>query len=337
VPAQTIHGALSAPAPRLPASLEGYRAAGAQLSDAGDILAMLQRFDMALLGELDTTMDDLLSGWRRPGFELARDTLVVRTPVGQTVGYAVVHQGRDGDCFVDPSVKHPSLEAFLIDWILAMARAVRDGGPRPPAGPQASATGAGRTVLTMHALDAESAYHRLLESRGFVHARTFRRMRVVLEAEPKPPRWPTGVSATGVEGDHDIADIYGVIQTAFADIPGQALRSFEFWSATYLERSDFDPTLWTVVRDRDGVAIGAAACFADELGGYIAQLGVASTQRRRGMGMALLLRTFGLFWERGIRSVTLGVDVANDTGAPELYARAGMTPTLVVYRFEREI
>jgi mycothiol synthase len=47
--------------------------------------------------------------------------------------------------------------------------------------------------------------------------------------------------------------------------------------------------------------------------------------RRKGVGLALLLHTFGDLYRRGFPAVALGVQGENPTGAPRLYERAGMT------------
>jgi mycothiol synthase len=59
--------------------------------------------------------------------------------------------------------------------------------------------------------------------------------------------------------------------------------------------------------------------------------------RKLGVGAALLRDAFGRFWERGERSVGLGVDAANDTGAFRLYERAGMMPVLGWVLYEKDL
>ena len=95
----------------------------------------------------------------------------------------------------------------------------------------------------------------------------------------------------------------------------------------------FDPTLWCVVRAGDEIAAGTI-CTADTYGGgFVLALFTRRPWRRQGVGAALLGDAFRRFWDRGERSVGLGVDAANDTGAFRLYERAGMTPALgwVIY------
>ena len=53
-------------------------------------------------------------------------------------------------------------------------------------------------------------------------------------------------------------------------------------------------------------------------------LGVLAPCRGRGVGAALLRRSFATFTGRGARHVILNVDAENTTGATALYERAGM-------------
>jgi mycothiol synthase len=55
------------------------------------------------------------------------------------------------------------------------------------------------------------------------------------------------------------------------------------------------------------------------------------------VGAALLGESFRRFWQRGERSVGLGVDAASDTGAFRLYERAGMAPALGWVTYEKQL
>jgi mycothiol synthase len=70
-------------------------------------------------------------------------------------------------------------------------------------------------------------------------------------------------------------------------------------------------------------------------GGWVQVLFTRRPWRRQGVGAALLRDAFGRFWERGERSVGLGVDAANATGAFRLYERAGMAPALGWVMYEK--
>jgi mycothiol synthase len=93
----------------------------------------------------------------------------------------------------------------------------------------------------------------------------------------------------------------------------------EWWEM----RRDNDHSVWFVVRDGDEIA-AVARNEARESAGYVGLLGVRRPWRGRGLGKALLYRTFAEFWERGLTRVTLGVDSESPTGATKLYERVGM-------------
>jgi ribosomal protein S18 acetylase RimI-like enzyme len=71
--------------------------------------------------------------------------------------------------------------------------------------------------------------------------------------------------------------------------------------------------------------------------GWIRSLGVRRRWRRKGLAMALLHHSFGEFYRRGKRSVGLGVDSENPTGATRLYERAGMHIAEVFDLCEKEL
>jgi ribosomal protein S18 acetylase RimI-like enzyme len=68
--------------------------------------------------------------------------------------------------------------------------------------------------------------------------------------------------------------------------------------------------------------------------GWIRSLGVVREARGRGLGGLLLRQAFAAFAARGRDTVGLGVDTENTTGAPELYARNGMSVHYAVDTWE---
>ena len=65
--------------------------------------------------------------------------------------------------------------------------------------------------------------------------------------------------------------------------------------------------------------------------------GGAAKWRKRGLGLALLLHTFNEFYQRGDRTVGLGVDAQSLTGATRLYEKAGMHVTRQYDTYEKVI
>ncbi|MGE5251406.1 MAG: GNAT family N-acetyltransferase, partial [Bacteroidota bacterium] len=98
---------------------------------------------------------------------------------------------------------------------------------------------------------------------------------------------------------------------------------------------EFDPSLWHIAWDGDQVA-GYSLCRFRSGIGWVGTLGVRRPWRKRGLGMALLQHSFGEFHRRGMKTVSLGVDAANPTGARRLYQKAGMQIAAQYVIYEKE-
>ena len=76
--------------------------------------------------------------------------------------------------------------------------------------------------------------------------------------------------------------------------------------------------------------------FAWVLAG-LAQSVSAAHGEGKGLGLALMKQTFGEFYKRGIKTVGLGVDAENPTGATRLYQKVGMHPASEHVTYEKEL
>lgn len=176
--------------------------------------------------------------------------------------------------------------------------------------------GSARLHAWMIAGDARGAD--LFRSRGFVDVRRFWDMGIDLDSEPPEP----DVAIDAFREDEAPA-FHAALEAAFADHWEPHPESFESWWERQIGRSNFDPSLWYVIRDGDELA---AICRNEEREscGYVGALGVRREWRGRGYARALLLHSFREFRRRGQPRVTLGVDAANQTGATRLYESVGM-------------
>ena len=71
--------------------------------------------------------------------------------------------------------------------------------------------------------------------------------------------------------------------------------------------------------------------------GWIHMLGVRPAWRKKGLGLVLLHHSFGEFYRRGMKTIGLGVDASNATGATRLYQKAGMRTVSQFVTFEKEL
>jgi ribosomal protein S18 acetylase RimI-like enzyme len=164
----------------------------------------------------------------------------------------------------------------------------------------------------------DSAADDLFRSRGYREVRRFWEMAIDFEGETPQP-------SVHVEpfAEEDAARFHEALEESFADHWEHEPETFDEWWTRQRRRSNFDPSLWFVIRDGDEIA-GVARCEARPPAGWVGALGVRSAWRGRGYGRALLLHSFREFRRRGMTSAGLGVDAANATGATHLYESVGM-------------
>jgi ribosomal protein S18 acetylase RimI-like enzyme len=184
-------------------------------------------------------------------------------------------------------------------------------------------------------LGVDEPAHRLLESCGFHEVRRFYRMVIELQEPPPEPVWPDGLRLAAVDFEADHRALHAALDEAFAGHWNVRRRSHETWLEVQRERGLADPWGWIVVRDGDEIA-AVTALQRERFGmGWIGTVGVLPAWRRRGLGEAMIREAFGRFWAAGQRTVGLGVDAQNETGATRLYERAGMHVSWSATFFEK--
>ncbi|HEV8128201.1 MAG TPA: GNAT family N-acetyltransferase [Candidatus Eisenbacteria bacterium] len=300
--------------PELP---KGFQLRRPDPRDVTAIVELMNAVDLADVGEADTSVSDVEEVWGFPRFSRERDAWIVVGPDGALAGYAWVWDRKpnveiQSDSYVAPPLARSGLEEALLARIEDRAEEHRTAAPRS------------ERVLIRCFTSAKAAPRvEALRGRGYVHVRTFCRMTIDLLADVPAPSWPTGVVARGfvLGRDDRAADL--AIQESFEDHFGYVRETHEDWMKRRVEKSEFDPGLWTVAWDGDQPA-GAILAYAPDGEGWVRELGVRPPWRGRGIGKALLLHTFAILAKRGIRRVGLGVDMANETGATQLYESVGM-------------
>jgi mycothiol synthase len=297
----------------------GFTLRPGRADDVEPVTAALVAEERALRGESEWSAVDTLDWWR--GLEDHGEAWVVDDSSGGVA--AVLGLFQRGDRFdgwiaVEPRHNSRGLDSAFVEY--AEERVKARGG----------------RSLMLGALAENVVAQQLFERAGYRVVRHFYRMKIELDGRPPDPDWPNGVACTTFD-PADARSFHDAVSDAFADNWDFRPMEFEAWKRHRLEAPDFDPTLWFVAREGAEIA-GVARCESKRWGGgWVAMLGVRKRWRRRGLGLALLRRTFCEFYDRGERRVGLGVDAENPTGATRLYERAGMQVDAEDVIFEKEL
>lgn len=292
-----------------------YRARPARRDDLDALVELHQARDLADVGFVDQSRDEIVIDWAAPRFDFDRDTVVVVAPDGAIAAYGIV-------LALDPSVQvfgggkvHPDLAglglgAALLDETERMAL------DRLPAG----VTAPFRTA-------SPATDHRAVElitGRGYHPVRSFWHMQRPLPVEGPHTPTPPGIALRpGTADDEQMA--YRILDQAFSEHFGYERMTFEDWQHEHHGDPGYDPTLMVMAFVADEPAGVAVNFRADDGAGWVGELGVLEPFRRRGVARALLARSFAALAARGHDEVRLGVDTENTTGAAHLYESAGMT------------
>jgi mycothiol synthase len=293
--------------------------------DLGDVLAMLEAADVAVIGESDWTEDGLAAEWRR--VDLEQDAWLLELD-GRVAAYATLEDRGHGRLIADGYVHHDlrgrGLGGKLIDVTEEHARASLPSQPRDE-----------RVYLQNATLVGDPCTPNLYARRGYEPTSYQFRMLVEFETAPEVSLVP-GVEIRLYRDPEEQQAVYAVLQDSFATGPYFRRSTFEEFVRRVFGREGFDPTLLWVATEAEEI-VGANVCGWKQLGdwGWIGSLGVLPTHRGRGIGEALLRTAFAEFWRRGERRVALGVDADNES-ATGLYERAGMRVFYTVVIYEKE-
>lgn len=284
---------------------------------AGDAEAVLQVMlarDVADIGQPDFTLEDLWADWSTPGVELERDAWVIEETEGELVG--------SGLLLADEAVIHIHPDACG----RGLGTALRERA-------EARARERGTAVLRQQLPVGNGGAAALLLEAGYWPAQHYLRMRMPLDdAPPAPDDAPLRL----FDRDRDELGVHQLVQSAMSEIEGAGAEPLEIWRAQRIEKRGWDPALWLVLEDADGlVGAGLAERWENDVG-YVAQLAVDPRARGRGHGRTLLLGLFDAFRRHGLRTAELAVHGAN-RGAARLYESVGMHATWEAQRWEKAL
>jgi mycothiol synthase len=285
------------------------------------------------------TAEEVAINWRRtPGFEPARDALVVEDANGFVAHVNVDQQVRAGkvvhwiEGWVQQDRRRNGIGRALLRWAerhsadLVARRAARE--PRLP------------HVLGFGVLESIPAAMAFAASAtGYTRIRYGFEMRRPLDEPIPDAELPAGIELRPVrEADH--RRIWDADVEAFRDHWEPRDRDESDYEATFTY-PELDTSLWRVAWEGDEVVgIVMNAIFREEnakIGldlGWLEHVSVRKAWRGRGIAKALIASSLRAHRERGMTIAALGVDGENLTGALRLYEGLGFRrhETWISYR-----
>jgi len=276
------------------------------------------------------TPEDLKLEWQKEDFNLATDTALVEDGNGRVVGYEEFFDMHEHYSLRLDGYVHPDFNGLGIGTTLLRAMEARAQDAIPLAAPDM------RVFLRSTIDNRDEAGHSLHRNEGYSPKRYHWRMEIELgDTTPEPAR-PAGIELRPFDRETHARAVWEAANEAFRDHWSHHDVDFAEWCRERFEREDFDPALWLVAWDEDQVAGFSLNRFRMGVG-WVGSLGVRRPWRKQGLGLALLQHSFGEFHRRGMRTIGLGVDALNPTGATRLYQRAGMHVASEFLTYEKEL
>jgi mycothiol synthase len=319
--------------------LKGLLVRPASLDDMQTAVEFFNLYSRSTIGLNVHNLESIRREWTMPGYDIEASTRVVHTPEGKWIGYVEVWDGDDPPVqvhlwgCVHPEFQHQGIGTQLQSWAEDRARQALTRLPDDV-----------RATMRMTTVGTNEPAIRLFKKRGASLVRRYWDMQIELADEVAETSLPEGLRLITYDQFNDLKAVYRADDEAFQDHWGYVQEPFEEafpkWKHWMTDPVVFDPTLWFLAMDGEelaGIALCREQSDEDPDMGWVRVLAVRRPWRKRGLGLALLLHSFGELRRRGKKRAGLGVDSGSLTGATRLYEKAGMHVERVYDSFEIEM
>jgi ribosomal protein S18 acetylase RimI-like enzyme len=293
------------------------------LSDIGCIHGLQRRIEEQDRIPITTSREEFEDWLHEPHFDLATHSRLAEAG-GEVVAWGRIwHQPsevREVRAYlrgaVDPAHRGMGIGSALLKWQIERASEILKCGPSHLP-----------RFVRVHAFDFEHSAHRLFERHGLTPIRYSEVMLRDLDSLPAPSlaegidivRWDPALSERARLAQND----------AFADHWGSTPRDRAGWEhvlAVFGTRLDLS---YLALEGDRVVGVCRNGHYPDDEAvsgrrdGWILQVSVIRSHRKRGIASALIATSLGAFKAAGLTHSALGVDSENTTGAYQLYERLG--------------
>jgi len=254
-------------------------------------------------------------------------TIGAFTANGQLVACNVITVSEDSSTLlgtiighVHPDMRRKGLGNYLMRWSLAQAESLLVGATIV------------RRVLQIRTESLTETANRLYDAYSFRQKMTELVMRRDLDTPLPDSILPAEVTFTNWRPD--LADqFFQAYHAAFHERPGfPGYKSTTEWVDSWTN-DHFRPD-WSILAHMGDTPLGFLTATDDPPHGFIMQVGVIPTQRRRGIGSKLMIEVMRRMQIAGAASTQLTVNI-NNPGAIQTYTRLGFVTIGQRARYER--
>jgi len=269
------------------------------LDDAERVTVLITAEELHDVGAVDVDLDDVVSEWQRPSYDLATSSLGVFDG-DRLVAYADLVHPDFGYTGVLPAERGRGIGSALADWLEALARS-------------------GGTELLSNQVPQGGPAYRLLVARGYRERWTAWDLELPEGADIAAQPLPDGYAIREAQPDEHRL-FYEVIEDAFSE--WRPRGSLEDFAAMVWGRPGHEPWNLRICTAQDGTIAGATHVHLTGNAGYVARIAVRKDRRGLGLGGAMLADAFTLARQHGAVRCYLATD--SRTGALALYEKVGM-------------
>lgn len=298
--------------------MKKYSVRPVRLNDADAVYEIIARQNIHDYGSALRTRDDILRTWH--SLNLENDTCTAFAD-GKLAGYAELLDNDSPFIYL--------AEANNVDLAFQFLTILEE---------QVLARKKESVNLFTRVSEKNNTLLQLFAASGYKSNLSFLIMELVLNEVPASPQWPAGITVRSFIQGADEQATYQTDEEASKDKGYHDPLSYEDWVKRMgMDKETFDPGLWFLACESNEVTGVVLNVFNKESNtGWVDHLSVRPAWRKRGIGKALLLHSFGEFYRRGIYQIKLSVDSKSLTNAPDLYKSVGMQ-TVQQYHIYRKV
>jgi GNAT superfamily N-acetyltransferase len=271
------------------------------IDDVDEVVAMVNRCELADIGETMWERADLLSDVSIGGFDPERDWLGVYD-ADRCVAWAMLLRRARAFADVDPDVRGRGVGSWLRSWTEGRAREL----------------GAEHVAQVIE--DRRAGVATWLRDAGYRPQYSSWILHMDHPSEPAPPAPPDGIAIRTFRPD-DANELLTMFENAFSEFDDRLPSTIDTWLAMTLHREGFEPEDMLVAADGDRI-VGGAFLLETDGSIWVDKFAVHGDYRHRGIARAMLQTAFRRSWELG--SVFTELNTDSRTGALPFYERIGM-------------